>query len=312
MKTSNLIIKCPNDKVTVLLAGQYQNGKSTLINCLLGGKYAIEGGMVQNSTSGVHTTACRTLYIYSERACYYKVTPFGKCEVSREGLMQAVNRNGEDFYLEAEISSPLLKEINLVDAPGWGVEDWDDNQAEVSLQGADYVIYVAQKQLMQGDKNFLRLIKDKRKYFCAILNVLDAVDPGDTTKEDIVANCNAIIGVFKQIGMDAQFIGFPSESGLAVINLLWAKYALHLLDNPESKYDADMAARVCAALDYELPKGEIEYEELLENSGYKDWKMFFEHSLRMVEKFDDPVETDIHKEISLSICENLIKVLRRS
>ena len=143
--------------IKVLLAGQYQNGKSTLINCLLGGDYAIEG-------DGCHTTACRTVYSYSEGTSkYYKINANGKRESLKDGLAQTIRHDGRDVYFEAHVSSPVLKRMTLIDAPGWGAEDADDKQAEMSLDDVAYVVYLAQaRQLSKEDKVFLKLLKKHR------------------------------------------------------------------------------------------------------------------------------------------------------
>lgn len=288
----------------VLLAGQYQNGKSTLINCLLGGDYAIEG-------DGCHTTAYRTVYSYSEGATkYYKVNANGKRELLKDGLSQTVQHDGRNIYFEAFVPSPVLKRMTLIDAPGWGAEDADDKQAELSIEDVAYVVYLAQaRQLSQEDKNFLKLLKKYNKFFCVLLNARDNTDPQAESLQDI---CGAILGTIKQIGLDGQFIKYPSATGLGVINLLWAKFGRRLLDSPSTdraKRQAMIARMVCSG--EECTVGEVDYENVLRDSGFQSWNLFLESSLGLIDQFAAPIKSTIHDELISSICANLIKIVTR-
>ena len=290
--------------IKVLLAGQYQNGKSTLINCLLGGDYAIEG-------DGCHTTAYRTIYLYSEGATkYYKVNANGKRELLKDGLAQSIQHNGQDIYFEAHVPSPVLKTMTLIDAPGWGAEDADDKQAELSIEDVAYVVYLAQaKQLSQEDKNFLRLLKKHNKFFCVLLNARDNTDPQTESVQDI---CAAIVGSIKQIGLDGQFVKYPSATGLAVVNLLWAKFGRHLLDSPSTdraKRQAMIARMVCSVEGDAV--GAVDYESVLQDSGFQSWNLFLDSSLRLIAQFGAPIRSTIHEDLSASICANLVKIVTR-
>lgn len=290
--------------IKVLLAGQYQNGKSTLINCLLGGDYAIEG-------DGCHTTAYRTIYLYSQGATkYYKVNANGKRELLKDGLSQTVQHDGRNIYFEAFVPSPVLKRMTLIDAPGWGAEDADDKQAELSIEDVAYVVYLAQaRQLSQEDKNFLKLLKKYNKFFCVLLNARDNTDPQAESLQDI---CGAILGTIKQIGLDGQFIKYPSATGLGVINLLWAKFGRRLLDSPSTdraKRQAMIARMVCSG--EECTVGEVDYENVLRDSGFQSWNLFLESSLGLIGQFAAPIKSSIHDELISSICANLIKIVTR-
>jgi len=292
--------------VTVLLAGQYQNGKSTLINCLLGGKYAVEG-----EVDGLHTTAYRTVYAYSpDKVRYYKVAAGGRRVLLKGGLSTTIDRKSGDVHFEAEIPSPMLKTMTLVDAPGWGAEDSDDKQAEQSLQNVDFVVYLAQaRQLSKEDKNFLRLLKKKRTYFCIVLNARDRTDPQDVSLQNV---CSAISGTLKQIGLDEQYVQYPAEFGLCVVNLLWAKYGKHLLDKPETQREKQQSAVVRSAWTCLGSESDaLDHSELLKASGFLTWNVFLETSLRLIGKCGTVADTEIHEVVAASICNNLIKILTR-
>lgn len=291
---------------TVLLAGQYQNGKSTFINCLLGGDYAKEG-------EGLHTTAYSTKYTYShDGERYYKVDSCGCRTLLKGDLAETIDRTAGDVYFDAEIPSSILKRMSLVDAPGHGADEADDRQAELALQNADFIVYLSRvKQLAQGDKNFLRLLRKHGKYFCVVLNVQDGTDPQNETVRTV---CRAIAGSIKSLRMEGQFIHYPSESGLCVINLLWAKYGRHLLDAPRTNRETQQAAVVRSAWNGWVSDSEttIDHAEVLEASGFQAWRVFLEAALGVAGKIKAPVNTRIHALAATSICDNLVRTLKRS
>ncbi len=301
---TSALLRFGSPTAKVLLAGQYQNGKSTLINCLLGGDYAIEG-------DGCHTTACRTVYSYSEGTSkYYKINANGKRESLKDGLAQTIRHDGRDVYFEAHVSSPVLKRMTLIDAPGWDAEDADDKQAEMSLDDVAYVVYLAQaRQLSKEDKVFLKLLKKHNSFFCVLLNVRDNTDPQAESLQDI---CGAIAGTIRQIGLDGQFIKYPSATGLGVVNLLWAKFGLRLLDSPSTeraKRQAMIARMVCS--DEGSAVGAIDYKSVLRDSGFQAWSLFLDSSLGLIAQFGAPMRCTIHDELTSSICANLVKIVTK-
>lgn len=292
-------------EMTVLLAGQYQNGKSTFINCLLGGEYAKEG-------AGLHTTAYSTKYTYSpDGEQYYKVDSCGCRTLLKDGMAETTDRTAGEVHFEAEMPSPILKRMSLVDAPGYGANDTDDRQAELALQNADFVVYLSRaKQLAQGDKAFFRLLKKHGKYFCVVLNVPDGTDPQN---EMVCEVCHAIAGSIKSLRMDGQFIQYPSESGVCVMNLLWAKYGQHLLDAPGTDREAQQAEVVCSAWNVLGPDSEtLDHAEVLEASGFRAWRVFLDASLGVAGRIKTPTNTSLHEVVASSICENLVRILKRS
>lgn len=282
----------------VLLAGQFQNGKSTLINCLLGGTYAIEG-------DGRHTTAYQTIYRYSEQGPkYYRLANGGTRELSAEGLEGTVERDGMGAIFEAEVPAKVLENFVLVDAPGWGAEDSDDKQAERSLEGVDFVIYLAQpKELSQDDKNFLRLLKKTRTYFCMVLNARDATDPTDATLQNVAG---AISGAIKQLELEDQFIRFPSPSGLCVVNLLWAKYGRHMLDRTSDGRESGQAMVVAHVFGL---TGVDSHDLVLRESGFSGLCDFLHGAVTSIRRFGTPLGVSLYEEVSDDICSAILRIV---
>lgn len=282
----------------VLLAGQFQNGKSTLINCLLGGAYAIEGG-------GCHTTAYQTIYRYSEQGPkYYRIDKGGIRELAPNGLKETVMRSEKDAIFEAEVPAKAIEDFVLVDAPGWGADDCDDNQAERSLEGVDFVVYLAQpKELSQGDKDFLRLLKKRRTYFCVVLNARDVTDPNDATLQNVAG---AISGTIKQLGLEDQFIRFPSPSGLSIVNLLWAKYGRHMLDQPRDNRESGQAMVVAHTFGLTVMDS---HDVVLAESGFVGLCDFVHGTLSLIQRFEAPIDISMHKEVSDDMCSSMIEIV---
>ena len=75
------------DKPTLVILGQFQNGKSTLLNCLLGGEYAIQG-------EGLATTNCIVRYTMGDMPEIrvvdndYRTTVLGT--LSKDGFLQCL------------------------------------------------------------------------------------------------------------------------------------------------------------------------------------------------------------------------------
>lgn len=296
-----MVLSANKSAPVVLLAGQYQNGKSTLVNCLLSGCYAIEG-------DGLATTATRTKYSYSDgKDRYYQVSPDGSLKLLRSGVRRTIDRSNDAVSYRVEANVGLLKEMTLIDAPGWGSGDGDDKQAALSLDGVDFVVYLAQqRQLSDADRAFLKLLRKRRTYFSVLLNVLRKTDPSEPDPQQV---CAAIEGVIKQCGVNDQFIRFPSPSGICAVNLLWAKYGAHLLDEPVGQREKEQLAilqKICA--DDGSGVG-LTHSDIARLSGFNSWIEFLKCAVELVPSFRPPQECDLHKRIVDSLCGNLISIM---
>lgn len=282
----------------VLLAGQYQNGKSTLINCLLEGRYALEG-------TGLATTATRTEYEFAtSRTGVYELTREGAKKRVADGLSQTIERKSSDKRYVVTANADILKEMRLIDAPGWGAGDADDKQSELSLDDADFVVYIAQpRQLSDADRSFLKLLRDRRTYFSVILNARDTTSPEDPSLEKVG---DAIVGAIKQCGAEDQFIRFPSVNGVCVVNLLWAKFARHLLDSPEAQREKVQRQTVLFERTYQdVP----DHQDMAFRSGIDGWRTFLRCAMSVIPDMPPPRPCDLRAQIVDSICKNLISLI---
>jgi len=221
----------------LVLAGQFQQGKSTFINCLLKGRYAIEGERTR-TTSGV------IRYVYSKggfRVC--SVDASGRRRVLPGGLSETIKSCANSKDIEAGVPSEVLKLFEVHDTPGWGVDKLDDKIAARSIEDATFVIYVVSRSLDEADCAFLRLIQKKRKYFSILLNCQNKENPSpdEDCQKDV---CKAILGALKQRGLHRFLIRYPSGLGVAAANLKWAKYAIGLLDDPQTENEQNQLDEV--------------------------------------------------------------------
>ncbi|KAL6842205.1 hypothetical protein ACP4OV_027968 [Aristida adscensionis] len=136
----------------LVIVGEFNSGKSTFINALLGRQYLEEGV--------VPTTNEITLLSYSE----VDSESFGRCERHPDGQFVC--------YL----SAPILKEMNLVDTPGTNVIlQRQQRLTEEYVPQADLILFVlsSDRPLTQSEVGFLQYVQQWKKKVVFVLNKLD-------------------------------------------------------------------------------------------------------------------------------------------
>ncbi|XP_077247491.1 FZO-like protein isoform X2 [Tasmannia lanceolata] len=131
-----------DDPFLLVIVGEFNSGKSTVINTLLGKRYLKEGV--------VPTTNEITLLCYSEMG----VNEQQRCERHPDGQFIC--------YLPA----PILKEMNIVDTPGTNVIlQRQQRLTEEFVPRADLLIFVisADRPLTESEVAFLRYIQQWKK-----------------------------------------------------------------------------------------------------------------------------------------------------
>nr|CAB3461600.1 unnamed protein product [Digitaria exilis] len=132
--------------------GEFNSGKSTFINALLGRQYLQEGV--------VPTTNEITLLSYSD----INSESFERCERHPDGQFMC--------YL----SVPILKEMNLVDTPGTNVIlQRQQRLTEEYVPRADLILFVlsSDRPLTESEVGFLQYIQQWKKKVVFVLNKLD-------------------------------------------------------------------------------------------------------------------------------------------
>lgn len=233
-------------KPLLALTGQYQNGKSTLLNCLLGGFYAVEGG-------GTVTTKYNAKYRFGDFFDAKLVANNGTISsLPPAGDMMSVDdtiRQHDDLSrLEISVYSPLLKMMDLLDSPGCGANPEDNRTADAALDQADFIIFVTQKTLdNESDLDFLSSLSEKGKHFTVVLNCFGAQDP---LSEQAQSVCQEIKAQLDGRHLDRNYVPLSENAPVYPVNLLWAQCAIGYLEPGERKQRREQVKRMMEQDDF--------------------------------------------------------------
>ncbi|OVA06676.1 Thiamine phosphate synthase [Macleaya cordata] len=148
----------------LVIAGEFNSGKSTVINALLGSRYLKEGV--------VPTTNEITLLCYAELDTFEQE----RCERHPDGQFIC--------YLPA----PILKKMNLVDTPGTNVIlQRQQRLTEEFVPRSDLLLFVisADRPLTASEVDFLRYIQQWKKRVVFVLNKSDLYQSNSELEEAI-------------------------------------------------------------------------------------------------------------------------------
>ncbi|MGI5868156.1 MAG: dynamin family protein [Kiritimatiellia bacterium] len=227
-----------------VVAGAFQNGKSTLVNCLLDGNYARMG-------QGCRTTVCCTRFVYgeAEEARLFRGLDDASGTVleRREDIFApSFKVSGEDC-IEIACWKPMLKRVGLIDTPGFDATTEDDATAKRALAEADIVLIVhGAKGLDEPTRRLAQEVfqSGKKAFFLCNCMTFDNWSPADKANVDI---CESIAAELDSMGVSSMLV--PIENRLAwPCNPLWAWYAMgHLqrgLDSASKEEQDDARAAV--------------------------------------------------------------------
>ncbi|XP_078445105.1 FZO-like protein [Wolffia australiana] len=146
----------------MVIVGEFNSGKSTIINALLGRRYLREGV--------IPTTNEITLLRYSE------TEKMEKCEFNPDGQFICF------------LPAPILKEMNLVDTPGTNVIlQRQQRLTEEFVPRADLVVFAlsSDRPLTESEVSFLRYIQQWKKKVLFVLNKADLYQNNRELEEGI-------------------------------------------------------------------------------------------------------------------------------
>ena len=174
----------------LVIAGEFNAGKSAFINALLGGKFLEEG--VTPTTTRIH------------------LIRHGR-ELQRETLEAALDR--------ISIPAEILQDINIVDTPGTNaIHREHEAITREFVPRSDMVLFVtsADRPFTESERAFLQGIRDWGKKIVIVLNKIDILE----TPEDlervlafIAENAKALLGETPEIFPVAARLALRAKTG---------------------------------------------------------------------------------------------------
>lgn len=212
----SLINRCP----VIGIVGCYQNGKSTLVNCLLDDNVAITG-------SGKATTKLSTVFSYGEfqqAKAIESSTGIESVLTFSEYLNGVTDGPCEYDSYHVSLWKPLLQNVDVVDTPGFYANEEDDRIATSSLDGLDVVVLVVRNRgLSEVEHSVLKTIAERELPFVVVMNCIETMgqlwNPASEANERIAREIEARL---RNIGhvphpIDGRFV-FP-------LNFVWFWFA---------------------------------------------------------------------------------------
>ena len=285
-------------KPLLAISGQFQNGKSTFLNCLLGGDYATEG----EGTSA--TTKHNTRYIYGDFSEIREITP-DKSESPRGNAAffsrGASCRDTEcSTILQISAYSPMLQTMDILDSPGFAANAKDDVAADEALRLTDFVVLVVKKTLDdKSDIPFLRNITGKGKHFTVIFNCYNSDHPASKKSQKV---CSEIFSQLKNAKLNSNYIRLAEDFPVYPVNLLWAQCALGYL--PEDEITGKLEA-----VKYYLKKEDLTPAVLLDASNFTPVRSMLQNIVRTFFNFTPVRELDLTRLVADNWTNELKKIL---
>lgn len=225
---ADLVSKLEKDRFHLVVVGEFNHGKSSFVNALLGRRVLPVG--VTPTTAVVHHI------VYGDEPTVHRVDSQNvEHRLSFDDLGAFTARRGPDpedtKYLEVSFPAPLLKErIVLVDTPG--VNDLSLTRAEITygyIPRSDAVLFVldAGQPVKESERQFIQeqLIGKSRDKIVFVVAKSDLWSEAERKEaldyiEDRVAEVVKAPKIFP-VSAQSLFDGAPERSGLdALINYL--------------------------------------------------------------------------------------------
>lgn len=216
-------------KPTISIFGGFQNGKSTLINCLLRQNIAVVGGQ------GLSTTKCNTRYSYAEKTVYSVRKSNGQ-EFDIDDDFDILSLDCHDEIV-VKSPNPLLIPNDIVDTPGFNANERESLAAEYMLNHSDFAILLLHNKGMSSiEKEIAVNLTKHRIPFVVIINCYN----------DLFENWAPLSEgnqtIYKTIKSELQSLktkpfSVCGEPEIFVVNLIWYWLSIphnNLLSNNKS------------------------------------------------------------------------------
>ena len=157
------------NRLNLGIVGCFQNGKSTLVNCMLDDKVARTGG------EGKCVTSVNVKYVYGDTqgVAYYSRSRVVHTTTLQEFLDESEFPSEID-EIHVRLWKPILRYINIIDTPGFDANEHDTSTAMKALEFFDVaIVVIGNKALSQAEISILLLLKQKKIPFYVIMNCLN-------------------------------------------------------------------------------------------------------------------------------------------
>jgi GTP-binding protein EngB required for normal cell division len=217
----SLVVKLEEDRFHLVVVGEFNHGKSTFVNALIGQTTLATG--VTPTTAAIHhlkwsaEPEATVVYTSGKRDSI----PFG----SVKGFAVGGGTSADDVdYIEVGYPAPLLKErILLVDTPG--VNDLSLQRADITysyIPRADAVLFLldAGQILKESERQFLqeKLLKASRDKIVFVITKWDILS--DDERKEALAYAKTQLAVLVRdpivfpVSSETALSGKPEESGM--------------------------------------------------------------------------------------------------
>lgn len=273
-------------RVTLVVLGEFNHGKSTVINALLGNDILPVGI--------TPTTAVITHLVHAERPTVTIKPPHNgeAYTIEYNEMERAVRESGEEGeepeYVEIGYPNEVLgNSLVLVDTPG--VNDISRQKVEITygyLPRADVVVYVldATQVLKKSEVTFIRdrLLKANRDRIIFVLNKVDALSPEDVAEVEQYARerLEGLIGPVEIFSFSGRLALDAQRDGRAELPGEFARFRDYLMSFLQEQ-------RAYIILDSSLAgglrvSGLLEQNLAIKRQGYKLEKDELERRIRAV------------------------------
>jgi small GTP-binding protein len=180
-----------DDLFTIVIVGEFNAGKSSLINALFGAKLRVEGPIPVDDVISILR--------YGETASQKRIS---------------------DFVIEQFYPIDFLRNITLVDTPGTNsIVARHQEITEDFIPRADLVLFVTSidRPLSESERRFLEYIRDWGKKLVFVLNKIDTKSPEEIEQvvEYLKTNTRAIFGFDPVVFPVASKLALESKLGAA-------------------------------------------------------------------------------------------------
>ena len=155
-----------SDSIPIVgIVGNFQRGKSTLVNCLLEGACALTGKRVATTKKSVH-------YRIGSRFAAYEVSKAGQRRKIEERKFRSgsVTADSNVTRYEVEVDAEILKSVSIVDTPGFDNDATDTATTLESLKTLDFVLLVVDKELKKSDTEVITYLQANAVPFSVVYN----------------------------------------------------------------------------------------------------------------------------------------------